>query len=117
MPKELNDVRIASARSRLASHIGELQERMTRAREMVSPTSYLKSPWLTVGGGIVLGLLVGRRRAPLQLTDGTAPASSGILRAAAIATATSLVRVMIERAARELLNSSADPPRGSDAPG
>jgi hypothetical protein len=106
MSKPPIDARISTARSRLATNIGQLQERMTRARDMVSPSAYLKSPWLKVGAGIAIGLLVGRRRrAPLQLTAGgsvAAPASPGLLRAAVMATVTSLARVMIERVVNEL---------------
>jgi hypothetical protein len=102
-PKSDLDARITSARSRLASNIGQLQERMSRARDTFSPSAYLKSPWLTVGAGIAIGLLVGRRRGPLRLTagDATAP-STGLLRAAVMATVTSLARVMIEKIVNDL---------------
>jgi hypothetical protein len=104
-PKSEVDARISSARARLASNISQLQERMTRARDTFSPSAYLKSPWLTVGAGIAIGLLVGRRRAPLRLTAGdatpTAP-STGLLRTAVMATVTSLARVMIEKLVTDL---------------
>lgn len=103
------DARIARARSRIASNIGELQQRMSRAKEIVSPSTYLTSPWLTVGAGIAFGLLIGRRRAPLQLTAGATAAASPSLVGTAVRTAAiALARLAIERVVANLADPGDD---------
>jgi hypothetical protein len=109
------DRRIEEARARLATHLGELQDRVTRAREMISPGTYLRSPWLKLGIGVALGYAVGRRRRPRLLTHGgdppRAPApSSGIVGAAIRTAVTALVGAAIERAVARVMKGPADEP-------
>lgn len=125
------DARIERARARLAANLGELQQRITRARNLVSPRTYLASPWLKVGLGLAAGYFLGRRHARKQLPSGDAPApvpeSGGLISAALRAAVMSAAGALIERAvARALAGpsepaaldpaSDASPPPGADPP-
>ena len=57
MASEPNNARIARARARLAANLGELQQRLTHARKLVSPRTYLANPWLKVGLGVAVYVL------------------------------------------------------------
>jgi hypothetical protein len=66
--------RIADSRERLALKLAELQRRVARARKMFSPGTYLDSPWVRLGVGVVVGYLLGRRRDASSVDE--APARS-----------------------------------------
>ncbi len=75
--------RIDEARERLAASLGELQARMSRAKTLISPRTYLENRWVQVGFAVAAGYLVGRGARPKLLTAGPAdsPRSEGMLRA------------------------------------
>ena len=110
MANQPNEDRISRARARLAANLGELQQRVTRARKLVSPQTYLASPWFRVGLGVAVGYLVGRRRPRRLLASGdaTAPIAHGLIRAALRATVMSAAGALIERAIAHLTTSAPD---------
>ncbi|MEJ7597405.1 MAG: hypothetical protein WKG01_05800 [Kofleriaceae bacterium] len=102
-PKLPADTRIAEARTRLSANLGALQQRLTRARVLTSPGTYLRSPWLKVGLGLVAGYLVGRPSRKQRPTPVAASASAGLVHAAARAAVTSLAGMVIQRLMADLL--------------
>jgi len=104
------DARISQLRARLAANVGELQQRVTRARTLMSPRTYLGNPWVQLGLGMAVGYLAGRRRKPKLLGDGTANpgAVESLVHAALRSTVMTLAASMIQRAINST-NSSDDP--------
>jgi hypothetical protein len=89
--------RIVDSRERLALKLVELQRRVTRARTLLSPRTYLDSPWIRVGVGIVVGYLLGRvgTRTSADDRDG---AHDGIVLAAFRTSMMTLASAVIRRA-------------------
>jgi hypothetical protein len=98
------DARIAEVRSRLAANLGELHDRVNRARRLMSPRTYLDNPWVRLGLGVAAGYLVGRRRKPKLLTAGDGQVVAGtaetLVHAALRSTVMTLAAAVIERAIR-----------------
>jgi len=104
------DARIAELRARLAANVGELQQRVTRARTLLSPRTYLDNPWVRLGLGAAVGYLAGRRRKPRLLTDGGAsPGSESLVHAVLRSTVMTLAASMIQRAINSTNPSDDDP--------
>ncbi len=96
------NARIAAARDRLAAKLAELQHRVTAARELVSPATYLANPWVRFGLGAAVGFLIGR--APKRLTTGApATADEGIVRATLRTTLISLASSFVSRAINQVV--------------
>lgn len=109
MATESNSARIARARARLAANLGELQQRLTHARKLVSPRTYLANPWLKVGLGVAVGYLVGRRRPRKRLAspDPDPPIKPDLVHAALRATATYVASALLKRAVARLMSPPA----------
>jgi hypothetical protein len=94
------DRRVDALRARLATNLGELQRRATRARELISPRTYLENRWVQLGLGLAAGYLAGRRRAPRLLTDGSASRGQpetlahAVVRSVVMTLAASAIRAM-----------------------
>jgi hypothetical protein len=98
------DRRIAVVRSRLAVDLAELRRRVGRVRELLSPATHLRNPWIQLGLGLAAGYAVGRSRRRLA---GTAPAPrrarESLLYVAARAAVTGLVSALVKRAAESAI--------------
>jgi hypothetical protein len=109
------DARIAEVRSRLAANLGELHDRVNRARRLMSPRTYLDNPWIRLGLGVAAGYLVGRRRKPKLLTAGdgevVAAAAETLVHAALRSTVMTLAAAVIERAIGQATRSDDEPAR------
>lgn len=101
--------RIEHARTRLAANLGELQQRLNRARRLVSPRTYLSSPWLKLGLGIAAGYFVGSRHAQRRLPSGDepAPAAPGLLHTMLRTAVLSAAGALIESAVARLIKGAA----------
>jgi hypothetical protein len=96
------DARIAEVRSRLAANLGELHDRVNRARRLMSPRTYLDNPWVRLGLGVAAGYLVGSRRKPKLLTAGdghvVVGAAESLVHAALRSTVMTIAAAVIQRA-------------------
>jgi hypothetical protein len=90
--------RVDALRARLAANLGELQRRVSHARDLASPRTYLENKWVQLGLGLAAGYLMGRRRAPRLLTDGSDARNEpetlvhAVLRSAVMTLAASAIR-------------------------
>lgn len=119
MAEDPTNARIIRARARLAANLGELQQRVTRVRNLVSPRAYLASPWLRLGLGVAAGYLIGRRHGRLRLPGAAPPSPAeparpiasvarGLLHSAVRSVLISAAGALIERAASRILAAPAE---------
>jgi ElaB/YqjD/DUF883 family membrane-anchored ribosome-binding protein len=55
---------LAELRDSVTAKLGELHRRATQARIALSPSNYLRQPWLRIGLGVAIGYAIGRRAFP-----------------------------------------------------
>lgn len=70
---------IEQLRGSLSEKLAELHRRATETRELLTPAHYWRSPWLKVGAGVALGMMVagGRRDGGLSFLGATVAAALG----------------------------------------
>jgi hypothetical protein len=104
--------KIADVRRDLTEKLEELQRRGTRARAALSPSTYLRNPWLRIGLGFVVGYAIGHRTSSegAGSEHATRLAGSslvrGVVRASLLAAFEALLREAVTAAPRPLATSA-----------
>ena len=93
---------IDDLRSNLTDKLEELHRRAKVAREMLTPSSYWKSPWLKVGVGVGAAALVG---AALAGRTRSTNAPETLLHAAARSALMAAVGALVARGVRAVIDS------------
>jgi hypothetical protein len=61
MPDTDTSGKLEDLRNNITDKLGELHRRATHAKLVLSPSSYWKNPWVRLGIGAAVGLVLGQR--------------------------------------------------------